>query len=392
MRKPMLRQLDLEPDVRVLFGEGAVGELGALAKELGFSRTLLVSDPGLARAGHLEHAHTVLDAAGVNAIEFSDFDANPDAGMLEEGRMFAASRGVDSIIGLGGGSSLDCAKGINFLLTQGGTIHDFQGYGKAVNAMLPMIGVPTTAGTGSEAQSYAIISDATTHRKMACGDPKAAFRAVILDPQLTLTQPRSVTAAAGYDAIAHAVESFVCTRRNPRSQQLALEAFRLLEAHFGRVLASPDDLDARAAMQLGAFYAGTAIEHSMLGATHACANPVTARYGTTHGAAIAILLPHVVRWNGASAASDYEELVRVSTVARNFSAAANPSPSAVEVLAARLEDLAATGGLPTRLRDAGASSEDLRELARDAGEQWTGSFNPRRFDSAGASEVYACAF
>ena len=167
--------------------------------------------------------------------------------------------------------------------------------------MLPMIGVPTTAGTGSEAQSYAIISDPKTHKKMACGDPKAAFRAVILDPCLTLTQPASVTTAAGYYAMAHAIESYVCTRRNPSSQKLSLEAWRLLEGHYERVLASPDDLDARAAMQLGAYYAGMAIELSMLGATHACANPLTARYGTMHGDAIAILLPHVVRWNVGSA-------------------------------------------------------------------------------------------
>ncbi len=220
---------------------------------------------------------------------------------------------IDSIIGLGGGSSLDCAKGINFLLTQGGTIRDFHGYGKATRPMLPMIGVPTTAGTGSEAQSYAIISDPRTHMKMACGDPKAAFRAVILDPGLTLTQPSHVTAAAGFDALSHAVESFVSTKRNPRSQKMALEAWRLLESHYERVLAAPRDLDARAAMQLGAFYAGTAIELSMLGAAHACANPVTARYGTTHGDAIAILLPHVVRWNGPMAASLYAELLGVAS-------------------------------------------------------------------------------
>ena len=366
---------DLQTDMRVLFGDGALGRIGALAKELGFSRALLVSDPGLARAGHLDRAHAFLDESGIEAVEFSDFDANPDSRMLEQGRRFAAAQRVDSIIGLGGGSSLDCAKGINFLLTQGGVIHDFQGYGKASKAMLPMIGVPTTAGTGSEAQSYAIISDAESHRKMACGDPKAAFRGVILDPRLTLTQPASVTATAGYDAMAHAVESFVCTARNPRSQQLAREAFRLLESNFARVLSSPEDLDARGAMQVGAFYAGTAIELSMLGATHACANPVTARYGTTHGAAIAILLPHVVRWNGAAVGNLYVDLAGMPA----------------DALAARLADLAVTGGLPQRLRDVGASPAHFADLAREAAAQWTGTFNPRPFDAAGAMEVYQCA-
>ena len=301
--------MDLKTDIRVVVGEGKIDQLGSLARELGFTRTLLVADAGLVRAGHLDDARASLNDAGVQTIQFSDFGPNPDAEMVEAGRQFAAQRNIDSIIGLGGGSSLDCAKGINFLLTQGGTIRDFHGYGKATRPMLPMIGVPTTAGTGSEAQSYAIISDPRTHIKMACGDPKAAFRAVILDPGLTLTQPAHVTAAAGFDALSHAVESFVSTKRNPRSQKMALEAWRLLESHYERVLAAPRDLEARAAMQLGAFYAGTAIELSMLGAAHACANPVTARYGTTHGDAIAILLPHVVRWNGPMVASMYAELL-----------------------------------------------------------------------------------
>ena len=362
--------------IRVVSGEGSIEELGALARELGFSRTLLVVDAGVAKAGHLEQAHASLIAAGVEATVFSEFGPNPDADMLEAGRRYAAEQRIDSIAGVGGGSSLDCAKGINFVLTQGESIHAFRGYGKATKPMLPMIGVPTTAGTGSEAQSYAIISDPRTHEKMACGDSKAAFRAVILDPRLTVTQPASVTAAAGYDAISHAVESFVCTKRNPQSQATSLEAWRRLEANFERVLASPGDLGARGAMQLGAFHAGAAIELSMLGATHACANPLTARYGTTHGHAIAILLPHVVRWNAGVAESMYAEL----------------SGASAHALADRLSVLAAKGRLPRTLRDAGASRDHLPALAKAAAEQWTGRFNPRPFDTAGALEIYECAY
>jgi alcohol dehydrogenase len=360
----------------VVTGEGSIDQLGAVAKELGCSRTLLVADTGVVKAGHLARAHATLNAADIDVIEFTDFGPNPDADMLEAGRRHAAEQRIDSIIGLGGGSSLDCAKGINFVLTQGGAIHDFQGYGKAMKPMLPMIGVPTTAGTGSEAQSYAIISDPRTHKKMACGDPKAAFRVVILDPELTVTQPAAVTAAAGYDALSHAVESFVCTKRSAQSARTSLEAWRLLEPNYERVLAAPDDLSARAAMQLGAFHAGAAIELSMLGATHACANPITARYGTTHGHAIAILLPHVIRWNGNVAGPLYFEL----------------SGESAEDLAGRLSLLAAAGKLPRTLRDAGASKNDLPTLANEAAEQWTGKFNPRPFDAKGALEIYKCAY
>jgi alcohol dehydrogenase len=381
----MPQLLEVKTHARVVFGNGMLDQLGPLARELGFARTLLVSDPGLAKAGHLEHAQKLLDGAGIRVFDFSDFGPNPDGDMVEAGRAYAAGKGIDSIVAVGGGSSLDCAKGINFVLTQGGTIGDFWGYGKALNPMLPMIGVPTTAGTGSEAQSYALISDSTTHRKMACGDPKAAFRAVILDPCVTLTQPASVTASAGYDAIAHAVESYVCTKRNPASTALSLEAWRLLERHYERVLATPHDLDARAAMQLGAYYAGAAIENSMLGATHACANPLTARYGTTHGDAIAILLPHVVRWNAESAGAQYGELL-------GESGGQTSHGDAADALARRLGELAAAGRLPSTLAAIGASKDDLPALAQEAAEQWTARFNPRPVDAAGAREVYECAF
>src|SRR5438046_4561017 len=176
---------------------------------------------------------------------------------------------------------MDCAKGINFLYTNGGRMADYKGFGKATYPLLPSIGVPTTSGTGSEAQSYALIADETTHVKMACGDRKAAFRVSILDPELTVSQPPLVTAVTGLDALTHAVESYVCTRRTPISQAFALAAWRHLEPNYQRVLEAPDDLSARGAIQLGAYLAGMAIEASMLGAAHACANPLTAHDGTT---------------------------------------------------------------------------------------------------------------
>ena len=254
--------------------------------------------------------------------------------------------------------------------------------------MLPSIGVPTTAGTGSEAQSYAIISDAETHQKMACGDPKAAFRIAVLDPTLTITNPRPVTAIAGYDALSHAVESFVTSGRTLVSDLFAREAWRLIEANYERVLQSPADMAARSAMLLGAHLAGIAIEHSMLGATHACANPLTKRYGTTHGLAIAVMLPHVVRWNAESVGDRYAELLRISehgdgVVDRRW---------AGERLAERLEALAGLAGLPPTLRDVGASHDDLQALAADAAAEWTGTFNPRQFDAAAALSLYERAY
>jgi alcohol dehydrogenase len=216
---------------------------------------------------------------------------------------------------------------------------------------------------------------------MACGDPKAAFKIAILDPLLTTTQPRTITAIAGYDALSHAVESYVTMKRTEVSDMYSREAWRLLDANYERVLAEPGDLAARGAMLLGAYHAGVAIEQSMLGATHACANPLTARYGTIHGVAIAVMLPHVARWNASVVDGRYAELMKMSG-----------RDGAGDDLAARLDALARIGRLPSTLRELGVARKEIPALATDAGGQWTGTFNPKPFDAAAARELYERAF
>jgi len=379
-----MQPFDFHPRTRVVFRDGGLSLIGELAQSLGFARTLIVADPGMLAAGLVDRAAASLQSAAIVTCGFHQFDVNPDSAMVEAGRRVAAEAAVDSIVALGGGSSLDCAKGINFVLTNGGSMREYRGYGKAVKPMLPMIGIPTTAGTGSDAQSYAIISDPATHEKMACGDPGAAFRIALLDPSVTITQPRRVSAAAGYDALSHAVESFVTMRRTTMSDMFALSAWRLLHANYQQVLEHPSDVNARGAMLIGAHEAGAAIEQSMLGATHACANPLTARYGTTHGDAIAIMLPHVVRWNAVAVGERYADLLR--------SAGADGGEHPGETLALRLEVLRQAGGLPSSLREAGVLRDDLEALASAAAKQWTGTFNPRPFDATAALELYERAF
>ena len=383
VERDVMTPFDYQPRTRLVFGCGTLGRLGAIAAEMGCKRPLLVADHGLVTAGHVALAERHLAGAGLDVVHFHEFDVDPDTTMVEAGCAVARPHEIDSIIGLGGGSSMDCAKAINLLLTNGGRIEDYRGYGKATRPMLPMIGVPTTAGTGSEAQSYAVIADAATRMKMACGDPKAAFRVAILDPELTLSQPARVAATSGFDAIAHAVETAVTTLRTALSDCFAREAWRLLDASYETVIDRPDDVEARAAMHLGAFYAGLAIEQSMLGAAHACANPLTARYQMTHGVALAILLPHIVRWNSATAPL-YRRLVPP------MGDAGGGDPG--EWLAARLRALGRHAGLPDRLRTEGVDSADLPQLADDAAGQWTGTFNPRPLTAVDALEVYRCAY
>ena len=373
-----MQAFEFHARTRVVFGAGEVARAGTLAAELG-RRALLVADPGIVATGLASRARGLLESAGVAVWEFDDFGENPDSAMVARGRDSAAPHDVDVIVAVGGGSSLDCAKGINFVLTNGGTAADYKGYGRASQPMLPMLGVPTTAGTGSEAQSYAVLSDAETHTKMACGAPGAAFRIAILNPELTVTAPPSVTAAAGIDAVSHAVETWVTTRRSPLSDVFAREAWRLLSGGFVRVMTTPEDIEARGAMQLGAYYGGLAIEQSMLGATHACANPLTRRYGTVHGVAISLLLPHVVRWNSRVAADRYAELAGVRGETRR------PDCSR------RGLKISSRPGVPRRPCRRRCPGTRLPDLATEAAEQWTGAFNPRKFDVAGALEIYAAA-
>jgi alcohol dehydrogenase len=374
------------PLPRLVFGPGAVERLGELARELGGQRILLVTDPGLRRAGHADHAAEILRRAGLEVFVFDAVEENPTTRHVEAGAAFARPLHINLIVAVGGGSAMDCAKGINFLLTNGGRMSDYRGFGKARLPMLPAIGVPTTAGTGSEAQSYALIADEHTHLKMACGDRQAAFRIALLDPDLTLSQPPRVTALTGLDALTHAVESYVTTRRNPLSQLFAREAWRLLSANLRCVLQAPHDRPARAAMQLGAFLAGAAIENSMLGAAHACANPLTAHYGLTHGLAVGLLLPHVIRFNAPVVGELYAELLALSEPGNGDRLAA------AEHLAQFLTHFLRLAGLPTRLADCGVAYDILPVLAEEANQQWTARFNPRPVSEAELLALYQAAW
>ena len=377
---------DYHPLTRVVSGPGTLLRLGELARELGSHRPLLVTDPGLEAAGHPRRALESLRDAGLEPIIFDGVEENPSSRHVESGVDVAKRERIDCLIAVGGGSSMDAAKGINFLLTNGGKMSDYKGFGKATKPMLPSIGVPTTAGTGSEAQSYALIADEQTHLKMACGDRKAAFRISILDPEVTVSQPRSVTAITGIDALSHALESYVSTRRNPLAQAFAREAWRLLEQNLETVLRQPDDLPARSAMQLGAHFAGAAIENSMLGACHACANPLTAHYGLTHGIAIGILLPHVLRFNNAAVGALYSDL------AHDVGLINGDAMAAAEALARRIEGFMQTAELPLRLSDCSVSREILPVLAEEAAQQWTARHNPRPVGEKELLQLYETAY
>ncbi|MDG2385009.1 MAG: iron-containing alcohol dehydrogenase [Pirellulaceae bacterium] len=383
---------DFQPRTRIIFGPGSIDRLGDLAGELGTRRVLVVSDAGVISAGHTQRGIDSLEKAGIETYLFDEVCENPTTTEVDSGLRLARRYEPEMIVGLGGGSAMDCAKGINFLFSNGGSIQDYWGVGKALQPMLPMIAIPTTAGTGSETQSFALISDAKTHVKMACGDKKASFRIAILDPELTLTQPPQVTALTGIDAMAHAVETFVTNRRNPVSLAFSREAWRLISSNFSRVLDHPDDLEARGAMLLGACFAGMAIENSMLGAVHALANPLTAGFQIVHGQAIATMLPHVIRFNGESHPGWYQELFEITNGSNGSVSATEDGGTGPQGLADFVTRIVSKAELPPNLSSQGVTRDSLPGLAAEASKQWTASFNPREVSASQLLGLYEKAF
>lgn len=377
---------DFQPRTRIVFGAGRVAELGRLASEFAARRVLLVTDRTLVALGHAERGRESLARAGIEVALFDGVRENPDTDDVARCLEAARAARIDGFVGLGGGSSLDTAKACNFLLTNGGRMEDYWGRGKATQPMLPLIAVPTTAGTGSECQSFTLVADARSHRKMACGDPKAAPRVALLDPELTATQPRQVTADTGIDTLVHALESAVTTARNEVSSLFARRAFALAVASLPRVLDEPGDLAARGAMQLAAAYAGLAIEHSMLGAAHSAANPLTARHGVVHGRAVALMVPAVIRHNAVDPAIArlYAELA----IEARIVAAGENVERVVGALLDAVERILDHAGMPRRLADLGIDPTGIPALAADAADQWTARFNPRPVDVADFTSLY----
>lgn len=385
--KPTIEELALlrNSPVEVHFGAPADQIVVQLARACSRpERVLLVSHRPILQTDSGQRVLTTLEAH----FAVTTFDgAAPDPTTETVAAALAKARADEPklIVGLGGGSAMDCAKAVNLLYRCGGAMADYRGDPpmdvlKKRPPLLPMILIPTTAGTGSEAQSFALISDTATHMKAACGDRRLPTdgglrpRAAILDAELTRTQPRGVAAATGMDAITHAVETAGCRIRNDVSRAFSLAAWRRLSMCFERVLRDNSDDDARAGMLLGAHLAGCAIENAMLGGAHACANPITAKIDVAHGVAVGVMLPHVIRWNARNGENPYADL----------------DPSA-EHLAGRIEQFMEMADFPRRLGEIGVTQGMIDELADGAARQWTAGFNPVPLSRADFQVVYRAA-
>ena len=263
---------------------------------------------------------------------------------------------------------MDTAKGALFLLSGGGVMSDYQGHGKAKGPMLPFIAIPTTAGTGSECQSYAVLCRDGSHEKMACGDPRAMAKVVILDPELTESMPLQIARLTALDALSHSLESAVSNNGTDKSRGLSFQAFGSIEPVIELILKGEGSLEDRNRMLVGSAFAGSAIEASMLGAAHAAANPLTAHFDVVHGHAVMSMLPSVMRWNARVVGCVYDEL----------------KPGLIDWV----ESLYELAELPP----VEVPSEMIAQLATEAAKQWTGQFNPRPLAVMDFEGLYRRAF
>ena len=371
-----------ERRTEIVLGRGALARVPALVGD----RVFLVTDPGVVAAGHAARLEILLRDAGAGVHCYDRSPPNPGEedveACLDAYRRASAGEAIQWIVALGGGSAIDTAKGCAMLACAGGRMADYVGRGKVDVVSPKLVAAPTTAGTGSETQSFALIGERGTGRKMACGG--TAPVAAVLDPELTLTMPRHVTAASGLDALTHAVEAAVTRRRTAESAAVASEAFRMINGSFERVLAEPNDLNAREAMLHAAALAGLAIENSMLGAAHSMANPLTRHYGVVHGQAVGQVLPTVVAHNVHDHAVRrlYADFSRDNDVADRDAT----DKDAVRGLVARLRALVREAGFGPKVLGVPASAAD--ELAAEAATQWTAQFNPVDVDVRDFERLY----
>ncbi|WP_428670401.1 iron-containing alcohol dehydrogenase [Roseibium sp.] len=375
---------------RIVFQNGAAAVLADHAAPFLGDRPFLVTDPGIISLGLQEPCEEALKSAGHTLARFSEVAADPPRALVDRAIEAAKAHGVTSVIGFGGGSSLDVAKLVALIARSGEDLDEAWGIGNAKGPRLPLILIPTTAGTGSEVTPISIIT-VGEEEKRGVVSPLLLPDLAVLDPHLTLGLPGPVTAATGIDAMVHAIESYASksANNNPVSRTLALEALKLLGANIERAVFSPVDEDARGAMLLGSMLAGMAFANSPVAAVHALAYPIGGTFHVPHGLSNALVLPHVLKFNNKVAAATYAEL---APVVFPDLAEVQSFEERADLFAERLAGLAGILGLQTRLRDVGISEDDLPKLAADAMKQTRLLVNnPRGLGEMDALEIYKAA-
>jgi alcohol dehydrogenase class IV len=291
-----------------IFGVDALRVAGQYASKFGITRPLVVSDPGVVAAGWAAQVMHSLDEAGIDGFLFTGLTPNPKAEEVMAGARAYAENGCDGIVAVGGGSPMDCAKGIGIVVSNGGHILDYEGVDKIIVPMPPLICIPTTAGTSADVSQFAIINDTGRKTKIAIISKTIIPDVALIDPRTLTTKSPYLVACTGMDAMAHAVEAYVSSAHSAMTDIHALEAIRLLHGNLLASFERPEDLELKAKVMLGSMQAGLAFSNASLGAVHAMAHSLGGYKDLPHGECNALLLPHVVDFNFPAAAERYKTI------------------------------------------------------------------------------------
>lgn len=356
----------------IIVGRGSIGRLPEVVKELGGSHAFIVSDPFLAKIGTVQACIDKLASAGIPADSFTGTEKNPSVETVDKATAQFKASGADCIVAVGGGSPMDVAKSVGVLAKYGGSITEYEGGGKVPGPIVPLVAIPTTAGTGSETTAFSVITDHSRNYKLTVFSYKIIPAYAILDAELIKTVPAPTAAACGIDAMIHALEAYISRSASPFSDAMAEKAMELIGGHIRRYVANRGDMEAAEAMMVGSMLAGIAFSWARLGDVHAMSHPVSAYYDVPHGVANAILLPAVVDFNALADSGKYWKIYNY--IAEAPVAASQFRPS---LLGEELRRLNAALGIPATLSEVGVTDEHLDAMADDAMKSGNIAANPR---------------
>jgi alcohol dehydrogenase class IV len=386
--RAMIKPFQFTASTRLRFQSGGIQAVAEEVKAIGGRRVLLVTDPGVKSSGLLDRAVKPLEKDGIPYITYSEVEPNPSLEVVEKGFALLKQESCDCLVALGGGSSIDTAKAIGVLATHPGPLFTYEGANKIPNPILPLLAIPTTAGTGSEVTGGAVITDKTRNYKAAFRSAYLVPQVALLDAELLLTLPPSVLAATGMDAFTHAYEAFVSPVTNPLPQALAYESMRLIGQHLRRFYANPSNLEAAEAMMIASTMAGIAFFNGRVGVIHAMSHPLGGHFNVPHGLANAILLPYCMDFTRMAVPELFCRIAEaMDENVRGMSLEA-ASKKAVEAVRSLLADL----NIPKSLREVGAKREAIDVLTRDAVTTGIHLTTPRKVGAEDIKALYEIAF
>lgn len=371
----------------IITGPGTLSKLPEKVKNLGAKKAMIISGPNLNKMGLVDKVASYIDEGGADFVKFTETEANPSVETVDKAVEEFKSSGADLIVAFGGGSPMDVAKAVAVCAKFGGSITSYEGAHKVPGKTIPVIAIPTTAGTGSEVTAFAVITDHSRNYKLTVFSYELIPQIAILDSELITTAPPSVAAACGLDAFVHAEEAYVSTDASPFTDAMALKAMELIGGNIRRFVADRTNIDAANAMITGSLFAGIAFSWARLGNVHAMSHPVSAYFNVAHGVANAILLPTIVEYNALADNGKYYDIF--SCISRT---PVKKEDFAPEMLALEIRKLNANLGIPKSLKEVGVTEDKFDAMADDAMKSGNILVNPRKSTKKDIIGLYEKAF